>query len=370
MAFAIPVFVGRGVGHEAAVQGARPASALRESKKGAFVARRNAFEGASQASRFDRARRFEARAAQRWGCRVVMMSAKTTFGEVEFVKMHGIGNDYVYIDATKSEPGMDVEKQMAIVMSNRNKGIGGDGVIFIKKATKPGAKYRMQMHNADGSISEMCGNGLRCVAKFLFDRRMETDLVFPIETGAGILTVTVTPEAGDATKAAAIRVKMGEPILERARIPMSVGDGEDASARMVDQPLVIDGVEYRYTAVSMGNPHCIIFVDDAANFPVTTVGPKIENHALFPNRVNVEFVQVVSPTKLIQRTWERGSGETLACGTGASAVCVAGVLTGRTERSVGITLLGGDLELEWDEGDNCVYKTGPAAEVFAGTWRD
>jgi len=292
--------------------------------------------------------------------------AKKLPSSVRFVKMHGIGNDYVYVDAITEELDPEVEKQLAIAVSDRHKGIGGDGLIFIKSGKEQGGKYRMQMHNADGSISEMCGNGLRCVAKYLYDRQLETDTVFTIETGAGPLTVTVIPEQGRSDKAALVRVNMGEPILERAKIPVA---GGEPSSQVIEDTIEIDGAEYKFTAVSMGNPHCIIYVDDVHNFPVHTVGPKIENHPLFPRRVNVEFIQVVSPEKAIQRTWERGSGETLACGTGASAVCVAGMLTGRTKRKLEITLLGGVLDLQWDETDNCVYKTGPAETVFEGIWQ-
>jgi len=279
---------------------------------------------------------------------------------IPFVKMQGIGNDYVYIDATeKTWPN---EESLAQVMSDRHFGIGSDGLIWIKRSELEGVNHRMQMHNSDGSISEMCGNGLRCVAKFLFDRGMEKSTSFPIETGAGVLKVEITPDSNG--KAELVRINMGEPRLDRGKIPMS----GPADERAIAQSVSIDGVEYEFTGVSMGNPHCVIFVDETESAPVHTHGPKLETHSFFPNRTNVEFVKVVSPTKLIQRTWERGAGETLACGTGASAVCVAGVLTGRSERKVTIELLGGELQLEWNEADNCVYKTGPAVEVFSGVW--
>lgn len=281
---------------------------------------------------------------------------------IPFVKMQGIGNDYVYIDATERQ--FDDEKGLAIAISNRNFGVGSDGLIFIKRSDQDGVNFRMQMHNADGSESEMCGNGLRCVAKFLFDRKMESSQSFPIETGAGVLTVEITPDA--AGKAEKVRINMGEPRLLRGEIPMS----GPADERAVAQSVEVKGESFEYTGVSMGNPHCVIFVPSAKDAPVHSAGPVLENHELFPNRTNVEFVEIVSPTHLIQRTWERGAGETLACGTGASAVCVAGVLTNKCERKVTIELLGGELELEWNEADNCVYKTGPAVEVFSAEWRE
>lgn len=280
---------------------------------------------------------------------------------IPFVKMQGIGNDYVYVDATAQS--WANEEALARLISDRHFGVGGDGLIWIKNATSTAAKYRMQMHNADGSVSEMCGNGLRCVAKFLFDRGMETSREFPIETGAGNLLVEITQVQGG--KATAVRINMGQPRLERGVIPMTGPAGE----RAVDQPIEVGGNHFRFTGVSMGNPHCVIFPDGpVTDAMVLGCGPLLEHHEAFPRRVNVEFVEIVSPSRLKQRTWERGAGETLACGTGASAVCVAGVLSGRSQRKVTIDLLGGALELEWRESDDCVYKTGPAVEVFCGEW--
>jgi diaminopimelate epimerase len=218
----------------------------------------------------------------------------------------------------------------------------------------------MRMFNADGSESEMCGNGLRCVAKYVYDHGIKRAESLRIQTGRGILAVDLEVSGG---KAARVRVNMGQPILEAAKIPTKL-----AGNPPLDVPLVVDGRTLQATAVSMGNPHCVIYVEKATDELVLGLGPKIERHAMFPARVNVEFIEIVSPTEVRQRTWERGSGETLACGTGASAVCVAGVLTGRTERRIVNHLLGGDLELEWRESDGCVYKTGPATEVFSGEW--
>lgn len=279
---------------------------------------------------------------------------------ISFVKMEGIGNDYVYIDARKSAPRN--LKKLAQQMSDRHFGVGSDGLILIRKSRVKAAKYRMQMLNADGSESEMCGNGLRCVAKYLFDRKLESSNEFPIETGAGVLKVKITAKNGLASK---VQINMGQPILERVDIPMT----GKKKGHVVGETIKIKGKSYKFTAISMGNPHCIIFVNKPASDElVHTVGPLIENHKLFPNRTNVEFVYKESDKILQQRTWERGAGETLACGTGASAVVVAAHLNGVTGRKVKIKLLGGDLQMHWNESDNCVYKTGPAREVFTGVW--
>jgi len=280
---------------------------------------------------------------------------------IEFTKMQGIGNDYVYVDARSGDQPNEVE--LAKRMSNRNFGIGSDGLILIKRSRVPGAKHRMHMYNSDGSESEMCGNGIRCVGKWLFDRGIEKDRVFPIETGAGILTVDIR-ELDPNGKASKIRINMGQPRLLRGEIPM----GGAATERAVNVDHEAAGKTWKITAVSMGNPHCVVYVPDTKVLDLPVIGPKFEHHVLFPRRTNTEFVQIVSRSRVIQRTWERGAGETLACGTGASAVCVAGVLNGVTERRITIELLGGELELEWNEADNCVYKTGPAVEVFNGRW--
>ncbi len=277
---------------------------------------------------------------------------------IRFTKMQGIGNDYVYVDARGGD--LPNESELAKAISNRNFGVGSDGLILIKRSKIAGVQHRMHMYNSDGSESEMCGNGLRCVGKWLFDRGFETEREFPIETGAGVLKIEITE--ANAGKAELIRINMGQPRLLRGEIPMK----GPADQRAVDQELDAAGHRLRFTGVSMGNPHCVIFVEDTDKFDVHGIGPKVEHHELFPRRTNTEFVQVLSKSRLRQRTWERGAGETLACGTGASAVCVAGVLTGRSERKVTIELLGGNLELEWRESDNCVYKTGPAVEVFEG----
>ncbi len=281
---------------------------------------------------------------------------------IPFVKMEGIGNDYVYVDARNVVPkGLS---KLAQAVSDRHYGVGSDGLILIRRSKLKGVKHRMQMFNSDGSESEMCGNGLRCVGKYLYDRNLERNEEFPIETGAGVLHIKVTSSNG-AHKAKKIRVNMGEPRLTRAEIPMR-GEPE---GQVIGMPLKVAGQEFRITCVSMGNPHCVIFLPQPPGKElVHGIGPLIENHELFPRRTNVEFVYKENDRVLQQRTWERGAGETLACGTGASAVCVAANLNGLTGRKVKIKLLGGDLDMHWNQKDNCVYKTGPAREVYSGVW--
>lgn len=278
---------------------------------------------------------------------------------IPFTKMHGCGNDYVYIDCLERE--LADPAGLARRLSDRHFGIGSDGIILILPSEK--ADYRMRMFNADGSEAEMCGNGIRCFAKWLYDRGLLKGDEARVETAAGIRTLRVYAEGG---KARRVRVNMGIPRLSRSDIPML---GEEGQA--VNEQLTIDvpgqgDLALRFTAVSMGNPHCVIYVDDTAAFPVALYGPLVERHPLFPRRTNVEFVQVISPSEARMRVWERGSGETLACGTGAAATCVAGVLNGKTDRRLLLHLLGGDLELEW-ASDGPVYLIGPAEEVFEGT---
>ncbi len=274
---------------------------------------------------------------------------------MKFTKMHGAGNDYVYVNCFEEQ--VADPASVAIKVSNRNFGIGSDGLILIMPSDK--ADLRMRMFNSDGSESEMCGNGIRCVAKYAYDHGIVSKCKITAETGAGILTLQLFPNS--ANKIERVQVNMGPPRLSRAEIPMN-GDPAD---KVVAEELTVLDKTFKITCVSMGNPHCIIYVDDVDNFPVTTYGPLIENHVLFPRRTNVEFIQIISPTEVKQRTWERGAGETLACGTGASAVCVAGVLNGLTERKILNHLAGGDLELEWIEAGP-VFMTGPATEVFTG----
>lgn len=278
---------------------------------------------------------------------------------MRFTKMHGAGNDYVYINCFDQPVPAD-PAELSRRMAHRHFGIGGDGIILIRPSER--ADARMQMFNADGSEAEMCGNGIRCVAKYVYDHGIATKSPLRIETGAGVLTLEVETDGRVVQR---VRVDMGEPILEAARIPTTF-----SQSPVVNAPLIVGGKTVPVTCVSMGNPHCIVYVEKATDEWVLGIGPQIENHPAFPARVNVEFIEIISPKEVRQRTWERGSGETWACGTGASAVCVAGVLTGRTERRIVNHLLGGDLELEWNASDNRVYMTGPATEVFSGEWHD
>jgi diaminopimelate epimerase len=278
---------------------------------------------------------------------------------MRFTKMHGAGNDYIYVDCFAQRTPRD-PAELALRMADRRFGVGGDGLICIHPSDR--ADARMQMFNADGSEAEMCGNGIRCVAKYIHDHGICAKDVLRIETGAGVLTLTVEAVRG---KVQRVRVDMGPPILEPSRIPTTL-----PGSPVVEYPLEVDGVRVSVTCVSMGNPHCVIFVPEATDELVRGVGPRIEKDPRFPARTNVEFVEVLGRGEVRQRTWERGSGETWACGTGASAVCVAGVLTGKTDRRILNHLLGGDLELEWQESDGHVFMTGPAVEVFSGEWPD
>lgn len=274
-----------------------------------------------------------------------------------FTKMQGAGNDYIYVDCF-SQPIPSDPAALARAVSDRHFGVGADGLILI--CPVEGADAEMRMFNADGSYSEMCGNGIRCVAKFVHDHGIAVRDQLKITSAGKPFLLDLELRAG---KVERVRVDMGEPILTSSQIPTTLpGDPP------VDAPFEIAGRTLAVTCVSMGNPHCVTYVDIATDELVLGVGPKIETDPRFPKRTNVEFIEVLNRETVRQRTWERGSGETLACGTGACAVCVAGVLTGRTERRITSKLLGGNLQLEWDEATNHVYMTGPAAEVFTGEW--
>jgi diaminopimelate epimerase len=281
---------------------------------------------------------------------------------IQFVKMQGAGNDYVYIDCFR-EPVPNDLPQVAQRISDRHFGVGGDGLILIRPSEI--ADARMQMFNGDGSEAEMCGNGIRCVAKYVYEAGIARKEELKIETGNGVLELKLETSGN---RVGRVRVNMGQPILQPDRIPTTIlGAGGAAGEAIVDVPIEVAGVRLNVHCVSMGNPHCVIYVEHATDQLVLGLGPQIEQDPRFPQRINVEFVEVISPREVRQRTWERGSGETLACGTGASAVCVAGVLSGRTERKLLNHLVGGDLELEWGADDH-VYMTGPAEEVFRGQW--
>jgi diaminopimelate epimerase len=276
---------------------------------------------------------------------------------LKFTKMHGIGNDYVYISTFEEELAGDPSK-LAIAVSDRHFGIGSDGLILIVPSDK--ADARMRMFNADGSESEMCGNGVRCVAKYIHDHGIARKGRVTVETGRGILTLDLDVEDDLVRR---VRVDMGPPILEAEKIPTTLpGDPP------IDVPVTIEGLDLKITAASMGNPHAVAFVEDVANFPVEKIGAALERHSSFPRRVNVHFVEVITPHEVRMRTWERGSGITLACGTGACAVAVAGVLTGRTRERVLAHLPGGDLSLDWDGPGAPIFMTGPATEVYTGEW--
>ncbi len=277
--------------------------------------------------------------------------------KINFTKMEGIGNDYIYVnlfEETLSKP-----EELAKEMSHRRYGIGSDGLILI--APSQVADVKMIMFNSDGSKSEMCGNGIRCVGKFSRDRGLVKENSITIETGAGIKTLDLTMDSSD--KVLSVKVQMGEPELDAQKIPSTLtGD------KIVNHPFEFDGFRLNGTLVSMGNPHLVTFVENVKNVPVTEWGPIIEHSTQFPNRINIEFVQVVSKNEVIQRTWERGAGETWACGTGASAVCVAGVLTGKTGSKILNHLTGGDLILDWEGAGHPVIMEGPGKEVVTGAW--
>jgi diaminopimelate epimerase len=293
--------------------------------------------------------------------------------------MHGIGNDYVYVDTFTQS--IDHPEKLAPKLADRHFGIGGDGLILVAPPSdagkSTGATVRMRMFNADGSESEMCGNGVRCVAKFAYDHRLTRQNPMKVETGRGVLTLELhlDPKAGPQhDKVESVTVNMGPPILDLEKIPVDAKWlGATSNARVFQVPMGTSlGVEA--TFVSMGNPHAVIYVEDVSKINLEKIGPLLENHKAFPRRMNVHFVQVHSREEVTMRTWERGSGITLACGTGASAVCVAGVLTNKTDPKILAHLPGGDLTLEWKEassgGDDCVYMTGTATEVFTGEWPD
>jgi diaminopimelate epimerase len=275
---------------------------------------------------------------------------------MKFTKMEGLGNDYVYVDGSR-ETVCDPSR-LAVRVSDRHFGVGADGLILILPSAK--ADARMEMYNADGSRAEMCGNGIRCVAKYVYDRGIARKENLRIETDSGVKDLRVFTSSGLVTR---VRVDMGPPELERRNIPMKGPKG-----RVVGEALAVLDRTFRITAVNMGNPHCVTFVDDVAAFDLVKYGPAVERHASFPARVNAEFAQVVDRTHLKVRVWERGSGETLACGTGACATCVAAVLLGLADRSVTVHLAGGDLEIEWSEAGDSVAMAGSVREVFTGDW--
>lgn len=273
---------------------------------------------------------------------------------MEFTKMEGCGNDYVYVNGFTNK--IENPNKLSEFVSNRNFGIGSDGLIMINPSNK--ADFRMNMYNADGSEGKMCGNGIRCVAKYVYDNKMTDKTTITVETLSGIKTLVLNVE-GDKVKT--VRVDMGSPILEAKEVPV-ISDKE----QVIDEPITIDNREYKITCVSMGNPHAITFIDDTDSLDIESIGPKFEKNEIFPDRINTEFIQIVDRNTIKMRVWERGSGETLACGTGACASVVACVLNNLTEDKVTVKLLGGDLFIEYNREENTVYMTGPARVSFVG----
>ena len=273
---------------------------------------------------------------------------------MKFTKMHGCGNEYVYVNLFEEK--IDDPAELSIKISDRHFGIGSDGLITIGPSDV--ADFRMRIYNADGSEAEMCGNGVRCVAKYVYDHNLTDKTEISVETGAGIKILKLFVENG---KVAQVTVDMGEPGLKPEEIPV-VAEGD----KVINEPIEVCGREWRMTCVSMGNPHAVVFVDDVENFDIEKYGPHFENHERFPKRTNTEFVHVVSPTEAYMRVWERGSAETWACGTGTCATVMACILNGKTENKVLVHLRGGDLTIEYDKKTNHIFMTGPATEVFNG----
>ncbi len=273
---------------------------------------------------------------------------------MKFTKMHGIGNDYVYVNCLQEK--VEDPSGTARKISDRHFGIGSDGLILIKPSEK--ADFQMDMYNADGSKGAMCGNGIRCVAKYVYDYGLTDKTSIAVETGSGIKYLDLTVENNKVTM---VKVDMGEPDLTASHIPIKA-----QTEQVIDEPIEVDGKTYRITGVSMGNPHGVVFLDDIDSLDIEKIGPSFENHVRFPDRINTEFVQLDNRSHVRMRVWERGSGETLACGTGACAVAVACVVNGLTQREVTVSLRGGDLKICWDEKDGHVYMTGPATVVFDG----
>lgn len=273
---------------------------------------------------------------------------------MKFTKMQGLGNDYVYVNCMEEE--IENPSELAKQVSDRHYGVGSDGLILIGPSEH--ADFEMKMYNADGSRGEMCGNGIRCVGKYVYDYGLTDRTEVSVETLGGIKYLSLTVENG---KVSLVKVDMGSPIFVPEQIPVKAGR-QDA----VDVPINVDGKEYRMTCISMGNPHAVVYMDDIKGLEIEKIGPKFEQHPCFPNRVNTEFAHVIDRQTVEMRVWERGSGETLACGTGACAVAVSCMVNGLTDDTVTVRLLGGNLEIAWDREKNIVYMTGPATVVFDG----
>ena len=273
---------------------------------------------------------------------------------MKFTKMEGLGNDYIYVNCFQEK--VEQPQKIAIQYSDRHFGIGSDGLILIMPAEV--ADFRMDMYNSDGSQAEMCGNGIRCVGKYVYDYGLTQKTQITVETLAGIKTLNLHVERG---KVKLVTVDMGSPILQSSLIPVVSEKPE-----VVNEPITVAGTVYQVTCVSMGNPHAVVFVDNVKELPLETIGPKFEHHAWFPRRINTEFVEVLNPHEVNMRVWERGAGETLACGTGACASAVACILNHMTENEITLHLVGGDLRVQWDRDKNRIFMTGPATVVFDG----
>ncbi len=276
---------------------------------------------------------------------------------MKFTKMHGCGNDYVYVNGAAEQVEAGRKPELVRKLSDRHFGIGGDGVIFINPSEK--ADFEMEMYNADGSRAEMCGNGIRCVAKYVYDKGL-TDKTkgLSVISGGQVKYLDLTVEDGQVSR---VRVNMGAPELCAKKVPV-VSEKE----QVINEKILVQGEQYRMTCVSMGNPHAVVFVEDVEHLDIEAVGPYFEHHACFPKRVNTEFVKVLDEKTVEMRVWERGTGETLACGTGCCATAVACVLNGLTGNQVTVRVLGGEIEIDWDRTENVVYMTGPAETVFEG----
>lgn len=307
----------------------------------------------------------------------------------KFTKMHGCGNDYIYINGFTEKIAQEEKPELVRRISDRNFGIGGDGAIFINPSTQ--ADFEMEMYNADGSRAEMCGNGIRCVAKYVYDKGLTDRTDISVISCGQIKYLQLFLKEG---KVDTVKVNMGAPELKPERIPVTVEDGAGKTAgagavqgdtaesapvkcqrnsadrvdkeSIIDEPITVQDKEYKMTCVSMGNPHAVIFMDDVTNLKIEQIGPYFENHERFPRRINTEFVKILDRKTVQMRVWERGTGETLACGTGCCATVVACILNGLTDNTVTVKLLGGELEITWDREENLVYMTGPAVTVFEG----
>lgn len=277
---------------------------------------------------------------------------------MKFTKMHGCGNDYIYINGAVERIAQEEKPELVQKISDRHFGIGGDGAIFINPSTE--ADFEMEMYNADGSRAEMCGNGIRCVAKYVYDKGLTDKTEISIVSCGQVKYLELFLKDG---KVDTVRVNMGAPELSADKIPVIAADGKD---RIIDEPIIVQGKEYKMTCVSMGNPHAVIFMNDVELLDIEKTGPHFENHERFPKRINTEFVKIIDRKHVQMRVWERGTGETLACGTGCCATVVACILNGLTDETVTVKLLGGEIQITWDREADLVYMTGPAVTVFEG----